>query len=62
MQTIKFNKLHLTIHQIFTLKSINLQKEFDAKLYSFLVIDATIHQIILYILGCVFQKELKNLS
>ena len=37
-----FNKLHLIIHQILTLETMNLYKKCTAKPYSFLVTDATL--------------------
>ena len=37
-----FSKLHLIIHQILILKTMDLYKNYTAKSYSFLVIDATL--------------------
>ena len=38
-----FNKLHLIIHRVLTLKEfMNLYKKYNAKPYSFLILDATL--------------------
>ena len=53
-----FHKLHLIIHQLLTYKTLSISiKIYNKTIFFFLVL---LHQIILYVIVRIFQKECKN--